>query len=139
MGGLGGGGCHPVDAGWPRFGSVRLRFGCGTVRAVPVFGFGGSSGEGFPALQYRLSERDGSGFGSWNTVLAVPVPVSVPAWKTVLAVLVPVSVPENLKRFRRFRFPVPVRFLDHPVDVSHLSRGNVLFLPRTLCPTYVEF
>ena len=29
--------------GWPRFGSVRLRFGDGTVRAVPVFGSGGSS------------------------------------------------------------------------------------------------
>ena len=26
-----------------RFGSVRLRFGGGTVRAVPVFGSGGSS------------------------------------------------------------------------------------------------
>ena len=24
-------------SGWPRFGSVRLRFGGGTVRAVPVF------------------------------------------------------------------------------------------------------
>ena len=29
--------------GRPRFGSVRLRFGDGTVRAVPVFGSGGSS------------------------------------------------------------------------------------------------
>ena len=33
-------------SGWPRFGSVRLRFGDGTVRAVPVFGSGGSSKEG---------------------------------------------------------------------------------------------
>ena len=32
-----------VFAGRPRFGSVRLRFGDGTVRAVPVFGSGGSS------------------------------------------------------------------------------------------------
>ena len=32
----------PVS-GRPRFGSVRLRFGGGTVRAVPVFGSGGSS------------------------------------------------------------------------------------------------
>ena len=32
-------------SGWPRFGSVRLRFGDGTVRAVPVFGSGGSSKE----------------------------------------------------------------------------------------------
>ena len=30
-------------SGRPRFGSVRLRFGGGTVRAVPVFGSGGSS------------------------------------------------------------------------------------------------
>ena len=29
--------------GRPRFGSVRLRFGGGMVRAVPVFGSGGSS------------------------------------------------------------------------------------------------
>ena len=34
-------------SGWPRFGSVRLRFGVGTVRAVPVFGSGGSSVEVF--------------------------------------------------------------------------------------------
>ena len=31
---------------WPRFGSVRLRFGDGTVRAVPVLGSGGSLKEG---------------------------------------------------------------------------------------------
>ena len=34
-------------AGRPRFGSVRLRFGSGRVRAVPVFGSGGSSAKGF--------------------------------------------------------------------------------------------
>ena len=34
-------------SGWPRFGSVRLRFSHGTVRAVPVFGSDGSSGTGF--------------------------------------------------------------------------------------------
>ena len=34
-----------VNAGRPRFGSVRLRFGGGTVRAVPVFGSGGCSVE----------------------------------------------------------------------------------------------
>ena len=28
----------PAKSGWPRFGLVRLQFGCGTVRAVPVFG-----------------------------------------------------------------------------------------------------
>ena len=32
-------------AGWPRFGSVRLRFGDGMVQAVPVFGSGGSSAQ----------------------------------------------------------------------------------------------
>ena len=32
--------------GWPRFGSVRLRFGDATVRTVQVFGSGGSSKEG---------------------------------------------------------------------------------------------
>ena len=35
-----------LQSGWPRFGSVRLRFGDGTVRVVPVFGSGGSSKEG---------------------------------------------------------------------------------------------
>ena len=44
-------------------------------------------------------DGSGSGFGSWKTVPAVPVPLSV-SGKTV-----PV----------RFRFPVPVRFLSHPV------------------------
>ena len=34
-------------SGWPRFGSVRLPFGVGTVRAVLVFGSGGSSAEVF--------------------------------------------------------------------------------------------
>ena len=54
-------------SGWPRFGSVRLRFGDGTVRAVPVFGSGGSSKEwGFCVFQYILTER------------TVPIPVSVP-------------------------------------------------------------
>ena len=67
-------------AGRPWFGSVRLRFGGGTVRAVPVFGSGGSSAErGFSVFQYSLTGKDGSGsgFGSWKTVQAVPVPLSV--------------------------------------------------------------
>ena len=38
-------GSYSLSAGWPRFGSVRLRFGVGTVRAVRVFGSGGSSAE----------------------------------------------------------------------------------------------
>ena len=61
-------------------GSVRLRFGGGRVRAVPVFGSGGSSAKrGFSVFQYSLTGRDGSGsgFGSWKTVPAVPVPLSV--------------------------------------------------------------
>ena len=69
-----------LNPGWPRFGSVRLRFGDGTVRAVPVFGSGGSSkAGGFCVFQYSSRERDGSdsGFGSWKTVPAVPVPCSV--------------------------------------------------------------
>ena len=67
-------------SGWPRFGSVRLRFGDGTVRAVPVFGSGGSSKEGIfqPFLcvsaQFDREDGSGSGFGSWKTVPAVPVP-----------------------------------------------------------------
>ena len=39
--------------------------GCGTVRAVPVFGSGGSPGKGsFLVFQHRLTERDGSGSSS---------------------------------------------------------------------------
>ena len=56
-------------------GSVRLRFGDGTVRAVPVFGSGGSSGEGVFVCFSTVSQR------------TVPVPASVPG-----------------KQFRRFRF-----------------------------------
>ena len=79
-------------------GSVRLRFGGGTVRAVPVFGSGGSSAKKqFSVFQYSLTGKDGSGsgFGSWKTVLAVPVPLSV-SGKTVPTVPVPGSgsVPE---------------------------------------------
>ena len=75
--------------GWHRFGSVWLRFGDGTVRAVPVFGSGGSSEEGFFCVfQCSFTEEDGSSFGSWKAVPAVPVPRSVPA-KTVPTV--PVS------------------------------------------------
>ena len=72
-----------VGSGWPRFGSVRLRFGDGTVRAVPVFGSGGSSKEGvFVCLstvflregRFRFRFRflanssggSGSAFGSWE-------------------------------------------------------------------------
>ena len=75
--------------GRPRFGSVRSRFGDGTVPAVLVFGSDGSSAKkGVSVFQYSLKGKDGSGFGSWKTVPAVPVPLSV-SGKTVPTV--PVS------------------------------------------------
>ena len=58
--------------------SVRLSFGGGTVRAVRVFrlrrfplrkGFFFF----FSVFQRSLTGKDGSGFGSWITVLAVSV------------------------------------------------------------------
>ena len=63
-------------------------------------------------FQYSLTGKDGSGsgFGPWKTVPAVPVPLSV--------------LGEKKKRFRRFRFPVPVRFLSHPAIL--LSRTFVV-------------
>ena len=101
FGGTGGGGGvvrEKENRGWLRFGLVRLRFGDGTVRAVPVFGSGGSSKEGFFCVfQYCFTERT--------------VPVSVPGkWFRRFRFRVRVL----RKRFRRFRFPVPVRFLGHP-------------------------
>ena len=72
-----------------------VRFGSVTVR-----GWNGSSGSGFRFLckkgfslfQYSLTGKDdsGSGFGSWETVPAVPVPLSV-SGKTVPTVPVPSS------------------------------------------------
>ena len=80
------------EIGRPRFGSVRLRFGDVAVQAVPVFGSGGSSTKMFffSVFQYSLTGKNGSGsgFGSWKTVPAVPVPLSV-SGKTVPTV--PVS------------------------------------------------
>ena len=73
-----------------------VRFG-----SVTVWGWNGPSGsgfrfrrflckKGFSVFQYNLTGKDGSdpGFGSWKTVPAVPVPLSV-SGKTVPAV--PVS------------------------------------------------
>ena len=104
-------------SGWPRFGSVCLRFGDGTVRAVPVFGSRGSSiGRGFLCVSGQCNREggSGSGFGSRRTVPVVPVPHSVPG-KTVPTV--PVSV--------------PVRFLNHPVfreeKSIHHHRGDPPF------------
>ena len=53
--------------GRPRFGSVRLRFGGGTVPAVPVFGSGGSSAK-VVLLCFSTVQQGGT----------VPVLVSVP-------------------------------------------------------------
>ena len=60
--------------GGPGSVKVRLRFVCGTVRAVPVFGFGGSSGEGFSCVsiqiiregrfRFRFLENGSDGSGS---------------------------------------------------------------------------
>ena len=71
-------------------GSVRLRFGDGTVQAVPVFGSGSVplQKKGFSVFQYSLTGKHGSGFGSWKTLPAVPVPLSF-SGKTVPTV--PVS------------------------------------------------
>ena len=67
--------------------------------SVTVWGWDGSSGSdfwfwrflckrGFSVFQYRLTGKAGSGFGSWKTVPAVLVPLSV-SGKTVPTV--PVS------------------------------------------------
>ena len=86
----------------PRIREAPVRFGYGlgverferfrfSVPAVPLQ-------KGFVwQLQYSFTGKDGSssGFGSWKTVPAVPVPLSV-SWKTVPTVPVSVSgsVPE---------------------------------------------
>ena len=46
-------------SGWPPFAPVRLWFGGGTVRAIPVFD--SAVPVGFAVFQYSLKERDGSG------------------------------------------------------------------------------
>ena len=84
-------------SGRPRFGSVRLRFGGGTVRAVPVVGSGCSSAKrafcasvqfhrkGRFRFQFRFLENGSGGsssaFGFGKMVLTVPVSgsSSVPA------------------------------------------------------------
>ena len=56
--------CHSLTTGRPRFGSVRLQFGDGTVQAVPVFGSGGSSAKRVFCVSAQFNTKDGSGFGS---------------------------------------------------------------------------
>ena len=73
--------------------SAYFQGGPGSV-SVTVWGWKGSIGFGFrfrrflykkrffSVFQYSLTGKDGSGFGSWKTVPAVPVPLSV-SGKTV--------------------------------------------------------
>ena len=72
------------------FRETPVRFG-----SVAVWAWNGSSGsgfrfrrflckKGFSVFQYSLTRKDGSGFGSWKTVPAVLVPLSV-SGKTVLS------------------------------------------------------
>ena len=83
---------------WRRFGSVRLRFVHGTVRAVPVFGSDGSllervffcfsmlTRKGRVRFRFLKNGSDGSGSSSgfWKTVPTVPVSgsgsVAGPSW-----------------------------------------------------------
>ena len=76
-----------------------LQGGPGSVRFSYGLGWDGSTGsgfrfrrslcnKGFSMFQCSFTGEDGSGFGSWKTVPAVPVPLSVPG-ETVPAV--PVS------------------------------------------------
>ena len=91
----------------PRFGSVRLRFGAGTVQAVPVFGSAGSSAKkvffvsvqfnrkGRFRFRFRFLENGSGGSGS--------------------------AFGFGKNGSDGSRFPVPVRFLSHP--------GNSNFVP----------
>ena len=86
----------------------------GTVRAVPVFGSDGSSGERVSRyLSSVLAERHGSGsdFGSRKTVPAVPVPLTMVFLQ------------------KRFRFPVPVRFLGHPEKMRRGVQSTLGAIP----------
>ena len=87
----------PPITGRPQVGAVRLQFGGGTVRAVLVFGSGGSSAKRV-FLCFRTVSQE------WT----VPKTVLVPGtWFRRFQL----RFRFREKRFRRFRFPVPVRFL----------------------------
>ena len=106
----------PKKSGRPRFGSVRLRFGGGTVPAGPVFGSGGSSAQ-VVFLCFSTVQQGGT----------VPVPVLVPGkgfWRFRFRFRF------WEKRFRRFRFPVPVRFLSHP-EKCPATEIRIIFPPPT--------
>ena len=87
-------------------GSVRLRFGAGTVQAVLRFSVPVRflCKKGFSVFQYSLTGKDGSGSscGSWKTVPAVPVPLSV-SGKTVPTV--PVSGSGSVPEPPCFKMP----------------------------------
>ena len=66
-----------IFSGWPRFRSVRSRFGGVTVRAVPVFGSGAYSSQGVFCVSVQFNKEgrfrfrfmnngSGSAFGSWE-------------------------------------------------------------------------
>ena len=75
---------NALYTGWPRFGSVTVwGWNGSTVPVVPL-----KRGLLCVSAQFHREDGSGSGFGSWKTVPAVPVPRSVPA-KTVPTV--PVS------------------------------------------------
>ena len=73
------------NPGRPRFGSVTVRVWNGSSGSGFRFRrFLCKNFKGFCVFQYSLTGKDGSGsgFGSWKTVPAVPVPLSV-SGKTV--------------------------------------------------------
>ena len=109
-----------------------VRFGL-----VAVWGWNGSSGSGFrfrrflfkkrfSVFQYSLTRKDGSGsgFGSWKTVPAVPVPLSV-SGKTVPTVPVsgssPVPEPPCFNRKFPYIFSAEASFL--PTFFRALCKG----------------
>ena len=97
-----------------QFGSVRLRFAHGTVRAVPGLRFQRfPCGKGFCTFHHSLGEWHGSGSGFGFLKNGSDGSGSdLGFWK---------------KRFRRFRFPVPVRFLRHPAN-SHSPQDTKEYL-----------
>ena len=101
----------------PVSGRPRLRFGGGTVRAVPVFGSGGSSAKRRFCVSVQFNRKG-----------TVPVPVSVPGKRFRRFRF---RVRFLRKRFRRFRFPVPVRFLGHPAVLGTEEHPNVRKVPDT--------
>ena len=120
----------PFSGAKARFGSVRLRFGGGTVRAVLVFGSGGSSTKKFFFLcSLTGSDGSGSGFGSWKTVPAVPVPLSVSG---KMVPTVPVSgsgsVPQPPCIFRsQRRTPKPKKSHEQHQIISERFEGTTQY------------